>query len=111
MQQWSDDACIQIDLTDQHLDWDPTHLHFREMEDTLTNSYGKLMSRDYTTGTSLVISSVCSTVHMADISDSENLPAILLSKVRVSSMTGTRGTKQGREADTPTLVKQWNPPP
>ena len=49
LQQWSDDACIQIDLTDQHLDWDPTHLRFREMEDVLTNSYGELMSRDYAT--------------------------------------------------------------
>ena len=25
LQQWSDDACIRIDLTDQHLDWDPQH--------------------------------------------------------------------------------------
>ena len=110
MQQWSDDACIRIDLTDQHLDWDPTHLRFRETEDALINSYGELMSRDYASGTSLVISSVCSTVHMADISDPSNLPAMLLSKVRVSAMTGTMGTKQGREVDAPTLAKRWNIP-
>ena len=67
------------------------------MEDALTNSYGELMSRDYATGTSLVISSVCSTVHMADIYDPDNLPAMLPSKVRVSAMTVTLGTKQGRE--------------
>ena len=80
------------------------------MEDALTNSYGKLMNRDCATGTSLVISSVCSTVHMADISDPNNFPAMLLSKVRVSAMTNTLGTKQGREVDAPTLAKQWNIP-
>ena len=80
------------------------------MEDVLTTSYGKLMSRDYTTGISLVVSSVCSIDYMTDISDSENLPAMLLSKVRVSVMTDTLGTKQGREVDTPTLAKQWNIP-
>ena len=69
MQQWADDACIRIDLTDQHIDWDPQHLCFKEMEDALTNSYGELMSRDYVTDTSLVISSVCSHVDMADISN------------------------------------------
>ena len=68
------------------------------------------MSRDYATGTFLVINSVCSTVHMADISDPDNLPAMLLSKVRVSAMTGTLGTKQGSEADAPTLAKRWNIP-
>ena len=50
---------------------------------------------------------LCSTVHMADISDPSNLPAMLLSKVRVSAMTGTIGTKQGREVDAPTLAKRW----
>ena len=83
----------------------------REMEDVLTNSYGELTIRDYATGTPLVISSVCSTVHMADISDSENLPVMLLSKVRVSYLTGMLETKQGREVDASTLAKQWNNPP
>ena len=87
-----------------------THLHFKEMEDALTNSYGKLMSRDYATGASVVISSVCSTVHMADISDPSNMPAMLLGRVRVLAMTGTMGTKQGRKVDAPTLAKRWNIP-
>ena len=110
MQQWSDDACIRIDLTDQHLDWDPTHLRFREIEGTLTNNYGKLLSRDFTTDTTPIISSVCSTVHMADISGSENLPVMLFSKVRVSSVTGVLGTKQSIEVDTRPLAKQWSIP-
>ena len=45
---------------------------------------------------------------MADISDSGNLPVVLISKVRVSSVTGKLGSKQGREMDVPTLAKQWN---
>ena len=47
---------------------------------------------------------------MAVISDPDNLPVILLSKVRVSVMTGTLGTKQGREVNAPTLAKRWNIP-
>ena len=47
---------------------------------------------------------------MADISDSENLPIVLLSKVRVSLMTGTLGTNQSRDVDAPTLAKRWNTP-
>ena len=47
---------------------------------------------------------------MDDISDPDNLPAMLFSKVRVSAMTGKLGTKQGREVDAPTLAKRWNIP-
>ena len=80
------------------------------MADALTNIYVKFMNGDYAIGTSIVISSVFSTVYMAAISTSGHIHAVLLSKVRVSSMDGTLGTKQGREVDEPTLAKQWNIP-
>jgi hypothetical protein len=68
------------------------------------------MGRDYVTGTSQVISYVCLSVNMADTSNSENLPVLLLSKVRVSSVAGTMGTKQDIGVDASTLAKRCHIP-
>ena len=101
---WASDHYKKYDLTDHHLDWDPSSTRYKDMEDALTNVYGNIIgkSRD---GNFLVINSMCSyTVPLADISHHTNIAPMLLSKVRMSSRTGETKSKQGKEVDASTLA-------
>ena len=91
---WASNDLFLIDLTDEHLDWDPGSTRFKDQEEALTNSYGDIIGKDLY-DQSFVINAVGSSMtrSLVDISHGMNLGLMLESRVGVSAITGVTGTK------------------
>jgi len=103
----------RIDLTSQHLTWDPSDPNFATQESNTMDKDGEIYNRNPTPDQTLVISSMSSlAVDTADITDDENLASILESNVFVSvasmKTTGAVKTSRASPIDHETLSKRWS---
>ena len=97
-----------VNITDEHLNWDPGSTRFKNQEEALTSSYGYIIGKNLY-DQSFAINAVGSSmiIPLADISHGNNLGSVLESKVGVSAITGVTSIKQGKEVNMPTPSKQW----
>lgn len=106
---WESCSVPRIDLTAEHLDWDPASTRYQEQEEAMTDYRGELatpcpLDKDR----SLVINSLASVMPLADITHNDNFGSVLESKVSVSAVSsGTVKSSQGKAVDAHTLAKRW----
>ena len=103
-----------IDLTFEHLEWDPTSDLFWCTEEAMVNFRGELVETDREQ--SLVISAVTLTHDVADITDDDNFAAAFESHVGISALSLNPKTRSGmnssrdKPVDHLTLAKRWGVP-
>ena len=111
--EWASAQVPRIDLTSEHLEWDPASTRYSEQEEAMTGYDGDVV-RSEPGRPALVINSL--TTHhvrpLADISNNDNLGAVLESKVQVASVSSSCDvahvvSKQGKAVDASTLAKRW----
>ena len=112
--EFNERKCTRLELTSEHLPWDPYDSAFEEQEKAMTDCHGDIIdSRANARGRSLVISALSTIPEAADIDDDENLATILQSKVVISSVdtgkstSGIVRTKTKKPVDAQTLARRW----
>ena len=106
--EWESHSHPRIELTSEHLTWDPATTHYEEEEERMADCHGDLVRVD--SGTTLVVNSLTSLTPMADFTHDYNFGSVLQSKVRVSSVgtgPGRVESKQMKAVDAPTLSRRW----
>ncbi len=88
---------MKIDMTAEHLDWDPNNPTYSQQEAAMTDFRGTTISRP-DRGQSFVINSLSSmTSYAADVTDNENFGLALDMQVTISvAALDTTKTKPGR---------------
>ena len=75
-----------IDLTSEHLEWDPTNPRYEDQENSMLDRPGEIIRNTTSRGPLMVINSVATTtVDAADITDDDNLGDVLESYVNCTS--------------------------
>ena len=88
----------RIELTSEHLDWDPASNRYEEQEESMTDYRGEI-AHHVQTGTNLVISSLSSfSLPLADITHDDNFASLHESKVQVC--TGASRHRSGKMTST-----------
>ena len=117
MEEWESDIYPRLELTSEHLEWDPTSTIFQEQEESMTKWDGTTHDNLSARRPSLMISSVShsTTECAANIVDDFNFAQVLeshvtssLSKSNISSTTGSFKTKSQQPVDCVTLANRWN---
>ncbi|KAL7530108.1 hypothetical protein ACHAXR_003313, partial [Thalassiosira sp. AJA248-18] len=113
---WNSGDYPRLDLTSEHLEWDPNNTTYEEQENAMTDHKGNIIgSNPSARGPNLVINSIStSSVDAADFTDDDNFSSVLESNVRVAlselstnSATGILRSKTGKQVDHKTLANRW----
>jgi hypothetical protein len=113
--EWESGDILHIDMTAEHLDWDPNNPTYSQQEAAMTDFRGKTISRP-DRGQTFVINSLSSMTSSAiDVTDNENFGLALDLQVTISiaaldttkTKPGRIHSKAGKPVDAETLAKRW----
>ena len=96
---WGSHKYPRINLTSDHLIWDPSDTEFSDQEDAMRNHSGELIYWDpYENNPTMIISAFLSdSTPLADITNDNNFANVLESYVQVSAVyLGTVSSKQSK---------------
>ena len=106
--------CTRLELTSEHLLWDPNDPSYAEQEKAMTDYHGVIIdSRANARGRSFIINAISSFPEAADVDDDENLPLALESQVHISSVdstlvaSGAVRTRTHKAINAATLARRW----
>ena len=107
---WNAHIYPRIELTSEHLEWDPASTRYTEMEEALTDINGEVGGRSsYPGDPPLVINSIMSlNSPLTDITNRDTFASVLKNKVRISAVhTGHVRAKSGKSVDAQVLSQRW----
>ena len=109
--EWQSGLYPQVELTAQHLDWEPASNRFQMQEESMMDHKGEIVHVD-DRERPMIISSLNSLVMpAANITDDDNFAEALSSKVRVSAVSsGNIRSSQGKAVDAHALSRRWHIP-
>ena len=105
-EEWESHEQPRIELTSEHLLWDPATTYYQEQEERMTEIRGDVVRDD--AGTTMVVNSLTSETPSADFTHDYNFGSVLESKVRVSSVGSGPGrveSSQKKAVDASTLSR------